>query len=353
MLGWSFEGTTVSSYLTTSPTIVAGLTLSSLDQIEVTSAQMGGASVNSGTPVTAQLCVDTLDAQTTTSRSYLLGSYDGFLTTKMVRIALSVSGGQLYVTATDAKNMALNFAGSCLTMNTAWLTGGVVSVATSGASSGYGVVNLMLTQLSVGPTALPSMLPSIILTTVPTRLPTIVPTTVGPTFSPSAAPTRPLTRYWRITVVTTNPSFWEVYIYELYFFDTAYAQLSGVYGSSRGGDMSLAYDGNSGTSYRFPPATGLTAGDWLSFTCNSACSIGEVTMLQFATSDNQIFSMRLEYSLDAGTTWASEYSAFATPQVTTYIVPVPTNNPTMTPTRQPTSQPSSVPSLQPFGRPTG
>lgn len=147
---------------------------------------------------------------------------------------------------------------------------------------------------------------------------------------------------WRLRVTQVSTTAWESYFYVLTFYDLSGNVITGSYDSSAGNSgINLINDGDSDTSYRFPPSGSSTVGMFIKFTCTGGCAIGKVYLKQWSTADNRQHQMILESSENSGSTWSAESPAFNTNAAqTTYIVP------TAAPTRVPTRSPTATPTLE-------
>ena len=102
---WSLQDTssTISTFLTTSPTQFPGVSAISLDWVTaISSAQMGGSSILGSPKNPDGYCIHTSVPYTSTSRTYIFWLLnDQFL--KMVSVQLTISGYNIYAQAVAAK----------------------------------------------------------------------------------------------------------------------------------------------------------------------------------------------------------------------------------------------------------
>jgi hypothetical protein len=193
-------------------------------------------------------------------------------------------------------------------------------------------------------------------TTAPTRPPTLSPTRT-PTTTGNAA-------YWRLRWVQNNANGFENYFYSMQFYDASGAPLTGTFSTNRGNtDTAYLTDGNSATSMEFPPGAGNfpVIGDYIQFVCAPYCEVRSLSFQQWYSVANWVVQLSLDYSLDNGATWVSQWPAFNTgSQFVTYST-IPTTMPTTMPTVQPsllgptptpTTKPTLVPTSNPTAKPT-
>jgi alpha-tubulin suppressor-like RCC1 family protein len=197
-------------------------------------------------------------------------------------------------------------------------------------------------------------------TAAPTRSPTLSPTRT-PTLSPTPAPT--LTgnaAYWRLRWVQNNPHGFENYFYSMQFYDSQGSPLTGTFSTNRGNtDTAYLTDGNGATAMEFPqtPGTFPVIGDYIQFICAPYCEVRSLTFQQWYSVANWVMQLSLDYSLDNGATWVSQWPAFnAGSQFVTYNT-IPTTMPTaqpslLGPTPAPTAKPTLAPTANPTTKPT-
>eukprot|EP01034_Spumella_vulgaris_P039471 gene39471-48775_t len=201
----------ISSYLTTSATVVSGLVVSSLSEVWITDVVIGGSSVG-GTKNADQICQLSLTAS---SASYIVGlSQDPVA--KMVLITLTRAGdGQVSIAALNAATINVDSdltddyilqytPFDCPSYLLYWGSGSPVTLATSVNEADFGIASLTLHQQVYSPSFAPSAAP----TPEPSVPPSASPSTALPTSAPTAVYTHALyvsaTTQTSFAIVTNN-----------------------------------------------------------------------------------------------------------------------------------------------------
>lgn len=166
----------ISTFLTTSNTILSGMTTSTLDIITLASVQMGGAYVDLSGPVPAGNCIYT--GATTTDRPYIIYALSGGYT-KMVFMRLLIVSNSVYAKVESAGYVTSDMTSSCTAVLAAWNSAIGSALAVSTNDGGYGVASVVF---HYGPTWAPTLSPSALPTVVPSIAPSATPT-VTPTVS--------------------------------------------------------------------------------------------------------------------------------------------------------------------------
>jgi hypothetical protein len=129
---------------TTAAAVVPEILATSLDNLEVSKADLGGLYVGFDATVIypAAFYLLSTASYTSTSHTYIVGAFDdGY--TKMVSITISIIGGKVYSQAGPVKYTDDDQTGSATLLNNAWASGwGGDFTATCVTCDGYGVTNL-------------------------------------------------------------------------------------------------------------------------------------------------------------------------------------------------------------------
>jgi hypothetical protein len=158
--------------------------------------------------------------------------------------------------------------------------------------------------------------------------------------------------YWRLRWVENNVNGWENYIYSMQFYNALDTPISGTFSTNRGNtDTANIADGDDNTYIRFPPSGFPVIGDYVQFVCSPTCDVRKLTFLQYHGYPNWVLQLSLDYSLNSGASWVSEWPAFSTGAVTVTYSTVPTAMPTAAPSKIPTARPSAKPTFTPTAVP--